>query len=1054
MKPLADTLWSIVRWTLPLTVAAIVVAASLGSHRLGEEVRRRAEAKLRERFPTLDVQVRSASLIDGEGILIRDLSLGEPGKPPLVTVEEVHLACSTSLAELATGDLHIAAARLRRPVVQASRSPDGRWNVSTLLEVQGKGLAMPVTIEDATLAVDDELLGRRFMLRNVGIALEPQATDAGTIRTAIRGRVGGDLFERADFEGHVIADGAFVLKGHVEAVDLSPRLRGFLPAESKLADHAIGVRGRVDLDWSASGSLAAIEHAVFGVTGRLTGGHVEHAALPVAISDVSASFTADRSGLAVEQFEGHSGSTLLHGSGRLDGWSETADFNATLEAERLLVGRHWEPFLPAPLASHWSKLLPAGEVDLQLKLDRSSGELNRDLSIRCRNLSLTYYRFPYRLDRTVGTVTYRDGAITMHLTGLAGGNPVYVEGSLDMSRPGNPGAVQVRGEGMRIDDALLAALPPAGAEVMRRLRGTGTFDFAFRHERDAKHSRGFKNSLGLRLSKCTLAYVGFPYPLSNVSGHIQMEGTRWTIRDVTGTNDTGVIRCTGELAPDEAGRDVLTLDLVGNDVVLEPELRDAMPPGMRQIWDDVAPRGTAEFTARVRHEVGKRHTEVELEARPCGDTVSIEPAWFPYRLERLQGRLAWKDGLLRFEGVRGVHARTTVSTEGTCRFAEDGGWHVSFARLTADRFRVDHDLLRALPQGLQRAVAGIDLKGLLSVDGALDIYSTAPREITLPNGRTELMPGPAAAAWDVQLDMEQASLDAGVPLTHVCGGIRLAGSTDGTAWRSFGDLMVDTATWRGLQLTAIRGPLVLDEAGARFGGPAAAVSQPGAPKRLMARIAGGTMQLDANVAANDAGVFTVGMAFSDVDLTRLTSDIIGRSTTTRGRVQAAVEVSGTRSGTHSLAGRGHVRLRDANLYELPVVVSLLKILRVRAPDRTAFESSQVDFRIEGPRAYLDTIELSGDAISLVGTGEIDLDSNINLTFRPLMGESENQLPVMKQLLGGAGGQFVLVHVGGTLAEPLTSTEAFPTLAAAVQRLQAQRRDPPASRTAGQADGVR
>jgi hypothetical protein len=1054
VKPLADTLWTIVRWTLPLTVAAIIVAASLGSHRLGEEVRRRAEAKLRERFPTLDVQVRSASLVDGEGIVLRDLALGEPGQPPLVTVEEVHLSCSTTLAELATGDLRIAAARLRRPVIQASRGADGRWNVSTLLEARGNGLTMPVAIDDATLAVEDALLGRRFMLRNVGIALEPQSTDADGIRTAVRGRVGGDLFERADFEGHVIADGAFALKGHVEAVDLSPRLRGFLPAGSTLADHAAGVRGRVDLDWHASGSLAALEQAVFHVAGRLTGGHVEHAALPVAISDVSASFTADRSELVLEQFEGHSGSTLLHGSGRLGGWSESADFNATLEIERLLVGRHWEPFLPAPLASQWSKLLPAGEVDLQLKLARRAGQLTRDMSIRCRNLSLTYYRFPYRLDRTVGTVTYRDGAITMHLTGLAGGNPVHVEGALDTSRPGNPGSVQVRGEGMRIDDALLTALPPAGADVMRRLRGTGTFDFAFRHERDAKHPRGFKNSLGLRLSKCTLAYAGFPYPLSNVSGHIQMEGTRWTIRDVTGTNDTGVIRCTGELAPDASGRDVLTLDLVGNDVVLEPELRDALPPGMRQIWDDVTPRGTAEFTARIRHEVGKRRTEVELEAKPCGDTVSIEPAWFPYRLERLQGRLSWKDGLLRFEGVRGVHARTTVSTEGTCRFAEDGGWHVAFARLAADRFRVDHDLLRALPHGLQRAISGIDLKGLLSVDGALDIYSTAPREITLPNGRTELVPGPAAAAWDVQLDMEQASLDAGVPLTHVCGGIRLAGSTDGTEWRSFGDLMIDTATWRGLQLTAIRGPMVLDEVGARFGGPAAAVSQPGVPKRLTARIAGGAMELDANVAANDAGAFTVGMAFSDVDLTRLTSDIIGRSTATRGRVQAAVEVSGTRSGTHSLAGRGHVRLRDANLYELPVVVSLLKILRVRAPDRTAFESSQVDFRIEGPRAYLDTIELSGDAISLVGKGEIDLDSNINLTFRPLMGESENQLPVMKQLLGGAGGQFVLVHVGGTLAEPLTSTEAFPTLAAAVQRLQAQRRDPPSGRAAGQTEGLR
>ena len=148
-------------------------------------------------------------------------------------------------------------------------------------------------------------------------------------------------------------------------------------------------------------------------------------------------------------------------------------------------------------------------------------------------------------------------------------------------------------------------------------------------------------------------------------------------------------------------------------MVLEQELRDALPPGMQRIWDDVDPRGTAEFTARVQHHVRERRTEVELEATPLGDTVSIEPAWFPYRLERLRGQLSWKDGLLQFKGVRGVHARTTLATEGTCRFTPDGGWHVSFARLVADRFRADHDVLRALPAGLQQAVAGVRLKGLL-----------------------------------------------------------------------------------------------------------------------------------------------------------------------------------------------------------------------------------------------------------------------------------------------------------------------------------------------------
>ncbi len=1055
MKSLADILWSVVRWALPLTVAGVIVAVGLGSHRISEEVRRRVETRLQERFPDLTVRVRSAGLVEGEGILIRGISFADPtaGGHELGTVEEVHLACGTTLAELVAGQPTITGVRLRRPVVHAFRSAEGHWSLGPLFAQQGAGLAIPVMVEDATLEVEDLRGGRRFMLRNVGLELVPEVIPGAAARTAIRGQVGGDLFERADFTGQLAADGTFRLEGHVEALDLSPRLRSLLPVSSRVDDWLAGLRGRVDLEWTSSGSLAEVEAAAFSVRGRLEAGHFEHAALPLAFSDLSATFTADRSGVTCERLEGHSGSTLVRGSGRLAGWQPASDFDLLVEAERLMVGRHWEPFLPDAVASQWSKLLPAGEVDLRARLVRQAGRLTPDLSVRCRNVSLTYYRFPYRVDRTVGTVTYRDGDVSIHLTGSAGGHPVQVEAALDGTVAGAPGVVEVRGEGMRIDDTLLSALPARNADIIRKLRATGTFDFVFRHARGPQFERGFVNTLGIRLGRCTLSYAGFPYPLSNVTGSVLMEDGRWTIRDVSGTNDTGLVRCTGGLEPERDGGGILTLHLTGTRVVLEQELRDALPPGVRRIWDDVDPRGTAEFTAKVQHHVKERRTSVELEATPLADTVSIEPAWFPYRLEQLRGRLSWKDGLLRFEEVRGVHARTTLSTEGTCRFTPDGGWHVSFARLVADRFRVDHEVLRALPAGLQQAVSGVRLKGLLSVDGALDIYSTAPREVALPDGRNELVPGPAAAAWDMQLDMEQATLDVGIPLAHVHGGIRLQGASDGTTWRSLGEIAIDSAIWRGLQLSAIRGPVVIDAAGARFGAPAAAVAEPGASRRLTARVAGGTLQVDGSVAAGEAGRFTVGLAVADADLERLSADLGGGPTSSRGRVHGAVEISGSRAGSHSLSGRGQFRLRDADLYELPVVVALLKILRVKAPDRTAFESSLVDFRIEGPRAYLDTIELSGDAISLVGAGEVDLDSQVRLTFRPIMGEAETQLPAMKRLLGGAGGQFLVVHVDGTLADPITSTEAFPTLAAAVQKLQSQR-EPAGDRAALRAEPTR
>jgi len=1039
VKSLADMLWTLVRWTLPLTVAGVIAALAVGATQVGEQVRVRVEARLRTELPGMAVQVRSASLVEGEGIVVRGVSIADPALPEpqrqLVAVEELHLACSTSLADLAGGAPLIKAVRVRRPTVHAARGADGTWSLARLMANRQptRQAAVPISIEDGMLVLEDARIQKRVAVRQIGMEMVPAGETL-----AVRGSGAGELFEQIEFTGSMVpADGRFEIAGTLESLDVSQRLHELVVALG-YGDWLAGLRGRVGLEWRASGSLAEPDAIAVAARGRLEAGHFQHAALPFPMSDVSAKFTADRSGVVCERLEAHSGSTLVRGSGRLVGWHAAADWDLLVEAERLLVGRHWEGLLPQPLAAQWSKLLPAGEIDVRAQLTRRGGRIEPDVAVRCRNVSLTHYRFPYRLDRTVGTVTFKGSALSLHLTGQAGGHAVHVAGAIDTSVPGGRGTIEVQGNEMRIDDALLAAMPPRSADIVRSLRGQGTFDFAFRHQRGPEHPQGYANALDIRLTQGSLSYAGFPYPLSNVTGSIRMDQGRWTIRGLSGTNDSGVVQCTGGLEPAADGGGELTLQLTGRGVVLEQELRDALPAGMRRIWDDVDPRGTAEFSAVVRHDVKAKRTTVELQAMPQGDTVSIEPSWFPYRLERLRGRLVWRDGQLRFEQIRGVHARTTVATDGSCRFTPEGGWHVSFERLSADRFRADHDLLQALPAGLQQAVEGVKLRGLLSLDGTLDIYSTAPSVVTLPGGRTELVPGPAAASWDMALDMEQAAVDVGVPVEHVHGGLRLRGQSDGRVWQATGELALDSAMVRGVQLTAVQGPLAMDASGVRFGALAAGPN--GGGRRLSARLADGALLVDGSAAAGPAGRFTVAASLQDADLQRLASEATAAPQRYRGRLSGGIELAGSRAGTHSLSGRGQVRLRDADIYELPVVVALLKILRVKAPDRNAFGSSLVDFRIEGPHAYLDTIELSGDAISLVGTGEIDFESNLRLSFRSIMGDAETQLPAMKRLLGGASGQFMLIHVDGTLAEPVTTTEAFPTLAAALQKLQTQRQE--------------
>jgi len=1065
---LADILWTLVRWTVPVTLAGVIAAGAIGTSRIGEQVRVRVEARLQQEFPELVVQVQGATLVEGEGIMARGVSLVDPRMPQqwrqILWIDEVRLACGTNLAELASGPPRITSVRIRRPKVHVVRHADGTWNVAKLLRERSGGRLVPVSVEDATLLVDDTGRQLRMTLRDISCEIGPSSQDPeGLEWAAVRGSLAGDHFERASFQGRLSAATAgFEFEGDIQSLDVSPRLaalsspvdRDSKGSELQARDLLGGLRGRCDLRWQAAGTVRDIAQTRFALSGRLESGRFEHPSLPFAMGDMTVGFRADRSGVQIEQFEAHSASAILRGSGRLAGWQADADFDLLLDAERLTIGRQWESHLPEPLAAQWRKLLPAGEIDLHAEVARRTGRISPKVSVRCRNASITHYRFPYRLDHTVGTVVLDGGSLSIHLTGQAGGHPVHVQGGFQLANPvfgvpakpaglsaaGAPAAttgfLEVRGDGMRIDDALLAAMPARSAAIMRALHAAGTFDFVFRHDRSSQAASGYVNSIGIRLSQCSMCYAGFPYPLTNVCGSLRMDRGQWTIKEIVGCNDSGIVRCSGGLATRGEDDGELSLHLTGAGVVLDRELRDALPRGMARIWNDIDPQGNVAFAATVRHTLKTRRTEVELEATPQGDSVSIEPAWFPYRLEKLRGRLGWKNGLLRFDGVRGVHDRTTVATAGTCRFAADGGWHVSFERLSADRFRADHDVLRAMPAGLQRAIAAVDPQGLLSLGGSLDIFTQAG---------VGGLPGPAAAAWDLHLDMEQGSIDIGAPLQHVHGGVRLKGQTDGRTWRSQGDVAIDSAIWKGIQLTSINGPLSMDENGVRFGASAMGPGQPSA-RRLSARVAGGEVAIDGSVSGGEAGSFAVAASLTDADLEQIARDSFGvlsdeaAGRRYRGRVQGAIEVSGSRAGSHSLVGRGQVRLRDADIYTLPVMVAMLKVLRVKAPDRNAFGSSLVDFRIEGPRAYLENIELSGDAISLVGNGEVDLDSQVRMTFRSIMGDSQTQLPVMKRVLGGASGQFMLIHVDGTLAQPAVTTEAFPTLNAALQQLQAQRRD--------------
>ena len=152
-----------------------------------------------------------------------------------------------------------------------------------------------------------------------------------------------------------------------------------------------------------------------------------------------------------------------------------------------------------------------------------------------------------------------------------------------------------------------------------------------------------------------------------MTGDLEMVNGQWTFRNLQGTNHMGHVSCEGSLANSAEGMN-LSLEFAGKDVVLEEELRDALPPRAQSVWNELRPKGSFDLiSAKVDYSSADKRLNVVSTVQPVAETVSIDPTFFPYRLEKLQGSATFSDHLVKIDRLRGVHDRTPIIGVGRMR---------------------------------------------------------------------------------------------------------------------------------------------------------------------------------------------------------------------------------------------------------------------------------------------------------------------------------------------------------------------------------------------------
>ncbi len=1049
--------WGFFKWALLVALVAAIAAVPYFYDRLDREIQQRLVTMLSEQYEGLEISVRSAQFVEEEGIEIRDLVIVETDaagpRAELLSLPEVFLHSRGTLQEVLSGSIDVHEVVVRRPVLRMTRRHDATWSCSRLLPFpklgDGKGPPPTIRVENATVEVFDPTKNpsSTMVLRNVSLTFsEPEGVLPGSGPSTLRqisGTLDGDYVSRVELSGQVdLQTGVWSLGGLVDNLEITGESLHSVPAEwlsgCEIPDTC---RANATFQFALSGGNEQDTCACrFTATGTVTEGRIEDSRLPGPLTELRTSFSVDNEGLTLSNMVAHSGQTTLKVD-TLRSWGHGSTARKSIEgkAERLELDHNLLGALPDRFTETWAKYLPTGKVNAEFTAD-FDGErwLPRKATIQCLDVSFSYHKFPYRLHRARGTVQDGDNLVALKLENdvlqismeaFSGKDRITIHGAISQPLSGPYGEVDIRATELELNDELFAAMKEGPRNVVRSLNPKGRVNVNLHIASDRHGVPPSKYMLVDVLPGGSIRWTqkppkrGFPYPLTIYSGEIEMIDDQFAFRKFTGKNDTGVVHCSGKFGPSPAGKE-LVLNFHGSNIALEEELRDSLShPNMQRLWDDLRLRGMIDLEdLTVRYLVEPKDLKVSFRAKPHPDVTSIEPVSLPYRLEKLRGMLVYQDGRITIENFEGNHDEARITAKVACEFEPDGSWKLQFEDMAVEQLRLDNDLTRALPERFRAGITQLDTRTPINLGGWVVV------------GRNASQIDRLVSSWNLGVVFPRAHLNCGVPIDNVSGKVILKGHSDGETLLCHGELDVRSLTYRDIQITDVRGPILIDDRqillGARVG-PASGQRA----RSLQGSVFGGAVYADGVVALGQNAGFELSGRLFEADLSRAAQEVVSGRQTLQGKVIARVDLWGRSKTLNALEGRGNIQLRNADIYELPAMVSLLKKLTVRQPDGGAFSESDIDFRIRGDHIYFPKIVFRGDAISLEGEGEMDVNRNVNLEFRTRLGRGDLGLSFLREVLGGAGDQLVLIHVEGPASSPRIIRQPLPAVNNLIEQLQ-------------------
>ena len=807
-------------------------------------------------------------------------------------------------------------------------------------------------------------------------------------------------------------------------------------------------------------------------------GRFTHAKLPQPITQIGGTVLCDPSGVVVQASQGVCGDAVCRvQKAALPGyrWPEAA--TAELSITGLRLDHRLEKVLPPKLHEGWEKLQPNGRIDIvDANIFHRDGRWEMESTIDCKGVDIRHRQFPYPVEQLVGRIEMRNRIARCEgMHGRIGGRrlecafhfPTKPESSAE-----NVFVVSTDGP-IAIDATLLNALTPRGEpqskfeQFVRSLQPRGLVHLS--RAKFATDLSGNKSQeVDLMISNGHLRYTNFAYPLYNVGGRVRIRNRNVQLVDFNATNaNSGQIQCQGNYRMPVANKPVSQVAMTGQlpqpggpqdsdlrlrftaaNIPMDDSLQSSLPAGAQQTWNALSPSGVLDHLdvlltqQGIGAEVGLNITGVKSETQQLTNrNLSIQPTSLPYRLDITDANVNYDGSQVTIDTFSAKHGATRLSADGNCALDPNGRWQLMLDIHSGSRISPDSELIAALPNEMREAMHRLQLRRPISVRGKTQLLLADDRN-----------PYPTID-WDVVFQLEGNRIGDVGPVRALRGELFSTGTCDAVALHSRGEVRIDSMHIDGLQVTNIRGPFSIDNGRLKLGStesvpvPRSPTTPPpaqsglvrqatfadrAAARKIQGNLFGGEVEMSGEVELSSAS-FDVDVALAHGKVPTLLADLgQGRSELTGViSVKAAIEgILGTRD---LLKGVGSARVSGANVYQLPLLVQLLNLLRITPTEDVAFTDADVDFTLIEDQMTFNDLKLWGDLVALQGAGTLDRRGELDLSFNTRVSPQNAFTSVFRPLRSQ---RYTLwtVDVRGPLSSPTVERSSLDGVGQTLERL--------------------